>query len=666
MYKIDAESSMAHAALGELAGWDQWVCYRYADRNTGKESKVPVDHRTGRNASVRNPATWTSYQSALAAMQEHDYGGVGFVFTQDDPYCGVDLDGCLDPQTGEIQEWATAIVDALDSYTEVSPSGTGLHIIVRGTLPDGAIKTPRVEMYDSGRYFTFTGNTLPGTREGIETRQEAIETLYGEYGQSFAQAQHPRTTPAPEGVGEIVEKARNAKNGDRFQALYDHGDTSGYASQSEADFALMLMLAFWFAADPERMEEAFNESALGRREKWTRPDYRSNTLQRALQKHNGKTYAPKNPPPPELLERLAGMRTWGIRHEWRGRNAARNRHVYNALLDTGVEQGRVHREGIMVRVGVHYLALRAGISSPNGVMKAVVDLEGMDLVKVLERGRDEHTANTYLITERARTNNSIDPCVLAVTDLCPLLQRVRENGSGFEGGPVRVTSRDRNRIVSHVVQAAPKEPTVKGSIGKRGAYLIEKIALEGGRMSKKRATHLMGARKPSALMERTAGPAIRAGLLVYHEDTGELSIPHDLRDRLEKHLEDTGSLEAEHKQLHYIRTRADRAPTDKDLEANRERMQEAVKQRERQAIERADEEERRKVGMTARGFVLEAISGAKEGFHWPTLCDEWKAKGGKPPRLSQAANTLKAEGRLRWWKAPHGNDWHIARIEEAA
>ncbi len=664
MYKIDAESSMAHAALGELAGWDQWVCYRYADRNTGKESKVPVDHRTGRNASVRDPATWTSHDNALAVMGEHGYDGVGFVFTRDDPYCGVDLDGCLDPDTGEIRGWATAMVDALDSYTEVSPSGTGLHIIVRATLPGGGIKTPRVEMYDSGRYFTFTGNTLPGTREGIETRQEAIEALYEEYGQSFAQAQHPWTTPAPEGVGEIVEKARNAKNGDRFRALYDHGDTSGYASQSEADFVLMLMLAFWFAADPESMEAAFNESALGQREKWTRPDYRTNTIQRALREHNGKTYAPKNPPTPEVLERIERMRAWAIRHEWKGRNKARNRHAYNALLDTGSVQGVEHPEGIAVGVGVHYLALKAGISDPNGLLAAISDLEGSGPIRVLKRGTDERTVNTYFI--RCQTHNSIDPCVLAVMDMAPLLQRVRENGSGFAGGEVVVKSRDHNRTVAHVIQAGPREPIVSGSIGKRAAYLIEKVILEGGRMSKKRATLLMGAGKPARLMERIAGPAIEAGLLVYDEDAGELIAPTDLRERLEKHLEDTGILEAERRQLHYIRTRADKAPTDTDLEANRERMQAVVRLREREAIERADEEERRKVGMTARVFILEAIDGIREGFHWPTLREEWKGKGGKARRLSAAANALKAEGRLRWWKAPHGNDWHIARTEEAA
>jgi len=636
--------------LDELKAWDQWVCWRYEERN-GKRAKVPLSTH-GRFASVRDPHTWTSFENAQATTQEHGYHGVGFVFTEDDPYCGVDLDGCLDPETGEIEPWALVIVDSLDSYTEISPSGTGVHIIVRGSLPDGPIKHPHVEMYDSGRYFTFTARRLAGTTDGIQERQHVLDT----WTKPKPLTRQVRRKPTPS-VGEIIEKARNARNGERFRALYDHGNTSGYASHSEADYALMLMLAFWFAANPESMEAAFNESALRQREKWTRNDYRLGTIQKALEKHNGKVYQHKTPPPPDVLERLASMRTWSIRHEWRGRNAARNRYAYQALMDTGVLQGEEHPEGIKVRAGLHYLALKAGISDFHGMMKAISDLESMGLIAVLDRGRDGFTTNTYLL--RAQMDHSINPCVLAVVDLCPLLQRVRENGSGFAGGEVVMRSRDHHRTVAHVIQLGLKGPIVKGSIGKRGAYLIEKIILEGGHMSKKKATRLMGARKPNALMERIARPATKAGLLIHDEDTGELSIPHDLKERLERHLEDTGCLEAERRQLHYVNTRADKAPSDTDLEGNRERMREVLELREREAIERADEEERRKVGMTARGFILEAISGTQEGFHWPSLRDQWKAKGGNVRRLQTAANTLKAESRLKWWKPDTDGDWYI-------
>jgi primase-polymerase (primpol)-like protein len=99
----------------------------------------------------------------VRACKEHGYGGIGFVFTPEDDLCGVDLDGCLDPETGEIEGWAQEIIEELDSYTEISPSGTGVHVLVRGTLPAGRNRKGRFEAYDRGRYFTVTGRHLAGT-----------------------------------------------------------------------------------------------------------------------------------------------------------------------------------------------------------------------------------------------------------------------------------------------------------------------------------------------------------------------------------------------------------------------------------------------------------------------------------------------------------------------
>src|SRR5215218_7106943 len=93
----------------------QFVCWRYEERD-GKETKVPYSPLTGERASSTNPASWTSYEEAVAAYRERNYGGIGFVFTKGDPYCGVDLDGCLDSVTGEIEPWAQDVVRDLDSY----------------------------------------------------------------------------------------------------------------------------------------------------------------------------------------------------------------------------------------------------------------------------------------------------------------------------------------------------------------------------------------------------------------------------------------------------------------------------------------------------------------------------------------------------------------------
>src|ERR1019366_4649310 len=112
--------------------------------------------------------TWSSFQDACAAVQRWSLTGIGFVFITSDPYSGVDLDNCRKPETGEIAEWAMVIIRALDSYTEVSPSGTGVHIIIRGLLPSGrGNQIPhhegKVEMFSRDRYFTFTGMRVDGT-----------------------------------------------------------------------------------------------------------------------------------------------------------------------------------------------------------------------------------------------------------------------------------------------------------------------------------------------------------------------------------------------------------------------------------------------------------------------------------------------------------------------
>jgi putative DNA primase/helicase len=99
------------------------------------------------------------------------------VFTSEDDLCGVDLDKCLDPETGEIESWAQEIVGELSSYTEISPSGTGVHVLVRAELPDGRNRKGQIEMYDHGRYFTMSGKHLSGTSRIIEYRLDQILAL---------------------------------------------------------------------------------------------------------------------------------------------------------------------------------------------------------------------------------------------------------------------------------------------------------------------------------------------------------------------------------------------------------------------------------------------------------------------------------------------------------
>src|SRR3712207_2385005 len=112
------------AAIDDMRDLRQWLVWRSEERH-GKPTKVPYSPITGQMASSTNPEGWASYQQAVRACKEHGYDGIGFVFTAEDELCGVDLDGCLDPKTGGLEDWARQIVEELNSYTEISPSEIG-------------------------------------------------------------------------------------------------------------------------------------------------------------------------------------------------------------------------------------------------------------------------------------------------------------------------------------------------------------------------------------------------------------------------------------------------------------------------------------------------------------------------------------------------------------
>ena len=149
----------------------QWVMWKYENRHA-RLTKVPYcPLYPTRRASVTNTRDWGRFEEAITACEDGYGDGIGFVFTKDDPFCGVDLDKCRNPKTGAIDLWAQEIIHTLNSYTEISPSGTGVHIIVQGELPPGPNRKGQIEMYDQGRYFCMTGHLLHvAPREGHDER----------------------------------------------------------------------------------------------------------------------------------------------------------------------------------------------------------------------------------------------------------------------------------------------------------------------------------------------------------------------------------------------------------------------------------------------------------------------------------------------------------------
>jgi primase-polymerase (primpol)-like protein len=230
--------------------------------------KIPFNPRTGEKASPIDPATWGSFADALSAYANGAGKGIGFVFGQDNPFTGVDLDHCIEENTGRVAPWAKAIVSKLNSYTEYSPSGTGLHIITQAHVPAGR-RTDHIEIYSTGRYFTLTGNHLNGTPDAIQTHQEALNVLYHSLDDQSRKAGEMRQNALytlTRQDEEVLAKATHARNTDRFKALWE-GNTEGFRSKSEADFTLVLYLLYWTNDDIGQTKRLFRLSGLYDEEK---------------------------------------------------------------------------------------------------------------------------------------------------------------------------------------------------------------------------------------------------------------------------------------------------------------------------------------------------------------------------------------------------------------
>lgn len=260
----------------ELRALPQWV---------GRRGKMPLDPATGQGAKAGVPNTWGTLEQALAGVKAGRFEGIGFEFATGGGLVGIDLDHVVNPHTGEVQPWALDIVQRLDSYTEYSPSGTGLHIFVHGGIPEAGRKKTlnkdtgeAVEMYREKRYFTVTARPfLPAL---VAHRPKETAALFAEH---FPKKQAHKAPVQPTGAPDYL---RVGLDKDRaFRALWDgHRDTS---DESSNDMALMNKLAYWCSKDEGRMIEAFLASPYAaqkddtHRVKLEREDYLARTARRA-------------------------------------------------------------------------------------------------------------------------------------------------------------------------------------------------------------------------------------------------------------------------------------------------------------------------------------------------------------------------------------------------
>lgn len=349
--KLDARKIPA-----ELRAHKQWVSWRFAPpaKPGGKPRKILYTPGTDRRASSTNPATWGTLEAANADVTAGRADGIGFVFTEKDPYFGIDLDDCRDPETGAVEPWALATVERFATYTEPSPSGTGLHIIGRGVKPGrDCRKGAQIECYDTARYFTFTAAPLPG-HEAIASRQNVLTAWHRETWPQPELARRTPSGPAPDSAqasdddrlsdDEIIEKLSNhPTKGAAFRDLYA-GGLLEFPSASEARYSLIARIAGFWTDDAAQVERILRRS-----DQWTdkcekRPELPRSEIRAILDSYTGPRYARTRQEPepdktateappimgadtPELAERLAELEAQV------SRQAAANRELRAALRE---------------------------------------------------------------------------------------------------------------------------------------------------------------------------------------------------------------------------------------------------------------------------------------------------------------------------------------------
>lgn len=264
---------------GELCNLRQWVLWRKMIV-ANRETKAPFSI-TGGMASVSDPSTWASFQEVLALA--HAYDGIGFVLSESDPFTIIDLDNKpSSPCTEEQLARHKRIYTAFESYSELSVSETGAHIVVRGRVPKG-VRRDNVEVYSSLRFMVFTGWAL--RKLPVFDRQDLLDQLYSEM-QPAGDAEVLVQIDGTLDDGELVAMAMRASNAAKFNQLCA-GEFSEYPSQSEADFALLSIIAF-YTRDNAQVRRIFRMTALGKRDKAQRDDYLNTAL--------GKIRAQQPPP----------------------------------------------------------------------------------------------------------------------------------------------------------------------------------------------------------------------------------------------------------------------------------------------------------------------------------------------------------------------------------
>lgn len=252
----------------------QWVGFQMV-KDGGGYRKPPVNPKTGEYADVNCPDTWGTYDEAVKAVSKYKLDGIGIILT--DGLIGVDLDHVL--KDGKLDPDAQDIVNTLCTYTEISPSGSGLHLLMRGTEKTyemlSSFKTRgKFEIYRKDRYLTVTGDLYGGNYSGISSNDVSLQAVLRKYWPIITtggttESDTPDTPKLTD--EELLDDIRRSQSGDKFRAYYYDGK---YTDHSRADLGLCNILMFFSFHNMQQVDRLFRKSKL-MRDKWD--EKRSNT-----------------------------------------------------------------------------------------------------------------------------------------------------------------------------------------------------------------------------------------------------------------------------------------------------------------------------------------------------------------------------------------------------
>jgi putative DNA primase/helicase len=518
-----AERAQEEHIPEELKRRPQWVCWRWGKRD-GKVTKVPVNPSwPSKLARTDDRTTWSSFKQAAGVYKRNPaLSGIGYVFSEDDDYCGVDFDRCIDGN-GEIDPFAGQWLKTLGGYQERSVSGTGIHAVFRASLPGGRGRvksnpggqTAKVELYDRTRFFCFTGQVCRDFEE-IEDSQQAVDEFLDALFPPKPRKKPRSQVPTNLDDAELLDRARNAANGQKFMALFDKGDISAYGhDHSRADYALLNMLIFWTGGDADRVERLFEESALYR-ERAKHKGYAALSAKNAIDSYSGAFYdkerargAVEHALPPYFNLLLQPI--------WTERKAVSAYKAYAAMLIMATERGVKTDKGIRIGVDIRGLAETCNVSIVTLSNNALPWLLKNKFVR-WRRGKGERAGYFILLTP-AVGFNTIYPrqFIYSVKGYGELRQLIR-----------LCYGRSKKRLL--------------GRLGSLAAMVLLPLVISDKQLTLAELSEITG-RKTSHLKSVVA-KLVDASLVVEARE-GVYRLPMDFWQRFEGELEESGIPESE-------------------------------------------------------------------------------------------------------------------------